>query len=340
MISRNLGWAVAAGVVLILLIVILIWALSGSSTPATVATTGSGRLDRIAQPASLWEIVGQPKAAGLAADDYNKGVVEYLDSNRYAALNKMSDEQKLSIQPAKFPYKVCRFLQSGTAKKQMSYFSQYVSPAQAVKPSHAELSEAAQSDSPPIFHLVAFPEMAKAALLYAKLCEKHHDARDAERTCKAVLLFGWHISEDRVRLRGVQIGLQIQQMAAEQLKDIYDARGEKAKAEKVTAYLDSLAKVIEATDRKARETVFKLSASGRLQVGDLLNIAAKDSDPMWRIEATHQLGLCRALKGQSRSDQKAIESLLANLKNQTDPMIKAAAEFALTMTPEEARSAR
>ena len=87
--------------------------------------------------------------------------------------------------------------------------------------------------------------------------------------------------------------------------------------------------------------LFRLTASGHLNVGDLLNMAANDNDLMWRIEAIRQLGLARAAmsKGGKKADRKAIESLLVGFRNQDDPMLKAAADLASNMTVQDVRSA-
>jgi len=342
-VGNKLGWIIAGGMVLVLVLaVLLIWVLPGSATPPTAATTSAGRLDRIEVPASIWNLVSPPTGQGLAADDYNKAVVEYFDTDRYGELRKLSEEQRLAIAPGKFPYKVCRFVLAGAAKKEMGYFPQYVAPAQTVKPSHRELVDAAGSDRPPIPHLAAFPDIAETALLYGRICQNHKEHREAERIYKAVLIFGWHVAQDRVRLWGFQVGLKIQQMAAERLAGFYTARGEPDRADKASGFLSDLGRTLEATAAKANEALFRLDPSGRLFVGDLRHLAVNDADPMWRIEAIRQLGLYRAAmsKGGKRADRKAIDRLLNDLKNQNDPLLKAAAELALTLTIQDVRSTR
>lgn len=340
--NNKLGWLIAAGmVVVILAVVLLIWALPGSPSAPTAATTAPDRLRRIDVPPSIWGVVNPPTGSGLAADDYNKAVVEYYNTRRYADLQKMSAEQQLAIPQTKFPYKVCRFILAGAAKKQMGYFTQYVPPTEAVTYGYREMAEMSEADKPPIPHLQAFTAMAKTALLYGRICEKNKDFREAERIYKAVLIFGWHVAEDRVRLWGFQVGLHIQRVAAERLAEFHAARGENDRGEKVGRFIEDLDRATRATNAKAGEALLRLTTSGHLYVGDLLNLAANDADPMWRVEAIHQLGLARAAmsKGGKKADRKAIESLLTELKSQSDPLLKAAAEHALGMTVTDVRSA-
>jgi hypothetical protein len=342
-VSNRLGWIVAGGLVVVLApVVLLIWLWPGSPAPPSPATTGPGRLDRIDVPTSLWELVNRPTGSGLAADDYNKAVVEYFDSDRYRDLRRMSDAQQLAIAPGKFPYKVWRFVLAGSAKRQMSYFSQYVSPTLAMKPSYQEMAEPAEEGKPPIPHLVAFSAVARAALLYGRTCERHKEVREAERVYKAVLIFGWHVTEDRARLWGFQVGLGILKTAGERLEEFYKARGDKGRADKVSKFLGDLNQTIDRVATKANETLFRLDKTGHLPVGDLLNLAAHDADPMWRIEAIRQLGLARAAMGRGgpKADRQAINKMLADLKINDDRMMRAAAELALGMTVQDVRSVR
>jgi hypothetical protein len=342
-VGNRLGWIIAGSLVFVLVLVtLLIWLWPGSPLPPTAATTAPGRLDRISVPASIWELVSQPAGSGLAADDYNKAVVEYFDSDRYRDLRRMSDAQQLAVAPAKFPYKVWRFVLAGSAKRQMNYFPQYVLPALAVKPSYQEMAEPADEEKPPMPHLSAFPPIARAALLYGRVCERHKDFREAERVFKAVLIFGWHVTEDRVRLWGFQAGLGILKMAGERLDEFYRARGNKDHADKALKFLSDLSQTIDRAAIKANESLFHLDKTGHLPVGDLLNIATHDADPMWRIEAIRQLGLARAAMGQGgrKADRKAIDGLLVELQTSGDPMIKAVAEFAIKITILDVRSIR
>jgi len=341
-VGNRLGWLIAGGGVLVLVLVVgLLWLWPDATTEPTAATTARGRLDRIDLPASIWDVVEKPTERGLAADDYNKGVVEYYDSDGHARLRKLSPERQTAFGRNDFPYRAHDYIAAGAKKRRMDYFAQYIKPAEAVKPSQRELISAEEGPAGPLPHLQAFAAMADAALVYGKICEKDKKRQQAEGFYKAVLVFGHHVTEDRVRLWGFQVGLDIQQKAAHRLSELYYKQGQKDRLEKVRAFLDELARVQEVAAKKAREAVFRLSERGHLHAGDLRNIAAHDADPMWRIEAIRQLGLCRAAlsTGGNRADHEAITELLTQCKGNPNPFIQAAAELALGMTVEDVRAA-
>jgi len=336
------GWLIAAGMVIVLALVvgrIRFW--PAALTEPTAATTAPGRLARIASPESIWALVDKPTGPGLAADDYNKGVVEFYDSDRYAKLRALPAERKLAIGYDKFPYEVCKWITAGATERRMDYFAQYVKPADAVRPSHRDLIDPASAEDPPLPHLPAFMAMAEAALLYGDICEKHNKSAEAESLYKAVLVFGHHVAEDRVRLWGLQTGLRIQQLAAQHLGRFYQQRDKPALAKKGSTLLEDLNRTVEAVRTKAGEAVFRLSKRGHLHPGDLRNVAVLDADPMWRVEATWRLGLCRAALSQRKrsADYQAITDLLTRSKDSEDLFIRAAADLALGMTVEDVRTA-
>ncbi len=341
-------WVVPVGLVgLLAAIGAFVMLRPGTPTPPTEATLREGRLQRIDQPASLWSVVERPTKPGLAADDYNKGVVEYYDTNGYETLRGLSEDEKLAISSDAFPYEVCGFVLAGAAKRRMDYVVQYVPPAEAVKPSHRELISDPDG-KPPLPHLSGFRAMADAALLYARICERADKHSEAERLSKAVLVFGWHVAEDRVRLFGHQIGLEIERKAAEQLAEHYERRKATNELTNVRAFLADLTGVQERVSLKAAEAVFRLNKRGHLHAGDLMNVAGNDGDPMWRIEAIRMLGVSRAAltQGGKRADFRAITDLLERYRAGEievpppyPPFARAAAERALGMTIKDVRTA-
>lgn len=340
--GNKLGWMIAGGLVLVLAGIGAVWFWPASPTAPTKATTAPGRLDRIEQPESIWQVAPRPSGSGIAADDYNKGVVEYGNTDRYSELRKLSPEQKLAIPYNRFPYRAYKFMLAGSKKRRMRYFAEYVAPASAVRPSFSELVRAAEASDPPLPHLTAFEAMADATLLYGQICQKNGKHKEAERLYQTTLIFGRHIAEDRVRLWSFKLGLKIQIQAAQRLAALYEVRKQQDRLEAASRLLDDLSRTADRVDAKAGEAVFKLSKRGHLHAGDLLNIATNDADPMWRVEAVRQLGLCRASlsRGGNRADHKAITELLTRYQGDEDPFIRAAAELALSMTIEDVRSAR
>lgn len=339
--GNRLGWLIAGGIAAVLLVVIVAWLWPDSPTPPTAATTAPGRLDRIDSPESIKGVVPQPSASGLAADDYNKGVVEYYNSKRYAKLEKLSIDRQVALGAEKFPYRPHKFINAGAKKRRMGYFEHYVTPAAAVRPHHRDLLASAQASKPPLPHLVAFCAMADAALVYGKIHEKRKESRQAERLYQAVLTFGHHVAEDRVRLWGLQTGLEIQRQAAQRLAALYDRLQQPEKRQKTATFLDDLTPMIEAVKAKESEAVFRVDGSGHLHAGDLQRVAANDADPMWRVEAIRRLGLCRAALGQggNQADRQAIAELLDRLAGDDDRFIAAAAAVARGMTIEDVRAA-
>jgi hypothetical protein len=342
-VGRKPGSSIGVGIVVVGVIVFLGWLVLAPSAPTepTPATTAPGRLDRIDAPDAIWKVADKPTGRGLAADDYNKGVVEYYDSGRYAQLGDRSPERVKAIGPGKFPYRVHKFITVGAKKRRMRYVENYISPPRAVAATHRELIDGEQAEAPPLPHLPAFAAMAEASLLYGKSCERKAKGgqAEAERLYKAVLIFGRHVTDDRVRLRGLQIGLKIQQDAARHLAALYESQGQAKKLSAARKLLEDLAAVIAAVDSKAGVTVLRTDKKGRLHPGDLRHVIANDMDPMWRVEAIRQAALCLASLGKRKADYVAMTTLLEQCKADENPFIRAAAEAAPATTQEDTKDA-
>lgn len=70
--------------------------------------------------------------------------------------------------------------------------------------------------------------------------------------------------------------------------------------------------------------------------GDMIALATRAGDPMWRIEATLALGRAR-FQGYTRSDVRAAEMTLARLATDSNPHVQFAAKVARELTREELR---
>ncbi len=319
---------------------VLVWLVlrPGSPTEPTASTTASGRLAYVELPSSVWKVVTPPTSRGLAADDYNKGVVEFLDSDGFAELRKMSDEQKLRIRHGRFPYRPHKFINAGAKKRRMQYFTQYVSPQAAVAPRHEDLVDSLADPNGPLPHLAAFRAMARASLLYGRICERAGERSEAKRIYGTVLVFGHHVAQDRVRLCGVLLGLQIMREAAGALEAFHQGDDSSAEASAARHVVEDVRSLESVLAKKAEEALFGEGPHGPPHAGDLRNLAANDADPMWRIEAIRRLGILRvALKDRpEHPDAMAVRRLLESLAKEPPDdgseyglLIRAAAEYAL-----------
>ena len=302
-IRGTLGAIVVAGAVVIYLGV--------ASRP--VYTRDLARLERLTPAGNLADVVPVPAGMQGAEEAYHRAVLELQDPSVQAALRALRVAEPTRSPPV-FPTRIPEHLLAGAQRRSMAYYDRYVPADQAV------------ADALPIWQ--AFEEIATVAELRARLHIGDGDVDRAEALYQAVVVFGHHILGDRVRYQGLLTGLAVQQVGLQGLFRLYVEREDTSKVQAVQAYSEALLKLEQRLDAKARQTVFRVP----MPAGDLINIARRDHDRAFRVEAIRMLGYCRWTRYASRGDRRVIEKLFTTFESDGDPYIKAAAAWAASRT--------
>ena len=309
--QRTTGWWISGGVGAIVVVVAVVVYLGVTSRP--VYTRAPARLERLTPAANLADVVPVPAGEQGAEEAYHEAVLALQDPSGQAAIRALQLSEPTRSPPV-FPTRIPEYLLAGAQQRTMTYHDRYIPADQAV------------ADALPVWQ--AFEEIAAVADLRARLHVGEGDIDRAEALYQAVVVFGNHILNDRVRYQGLLTGLTVQQVGLQGLFLLYVEREDTPKMQVVQAYSEALLKLEQRLDAKAKQTVFCLP----MPAGDLINIARRDRDRAFRVEAIRMLGYCRWTRYASRGDRRVIEKLLTTFKSDGDPYIRAAAAWAADRT--------
>ncbi len=298
------------GLAIVLVLVAVGWLLFQSSpSEPTRATTAPGRLEALMPTVPIDLVIDLPEGAGNAADDYQKGLVELRQEGTYEKVMGWRQRDPGGRRKP-FPSRVAEYIHAGAAKTRMTFFEQFILPADAVTDRGLDVLE-------------DLYKMAEIAQTRIQLDRRRGQSRQAEQLSQDLLVFGYHVTCERVRVAGVRVGVAIQEMAVQSMIELQDERGESEAARRGRDYLAGLKEMAGKLESKQRET----TGRGAPQAGDLLSIARHDTDRAWRIEAILKLGQClHDFVGWA--DRRAIRRLLDQAQRDEDSFIRAAASRA------------
>jgi len=316
------GWLLAAGLWLVAGLGYFAVQVSRQPRPS-IAYLDASFTQVIRPEVPAQEIAGGMSEPGDAADDYHQAVLEYIGTQRYRSVEALAHPQDLT-DPDQIPLRAPEYVLAGAKKSQMNYTLRFVQP------------EDWTSGRP--YHLAAFEAIGGVCALKADLLIKAGRSAEAEALLKAMIAFGCHIEQERLRLPAVLTGLGLQKLAAKRLFRLYDQSGQAGKAEAVKRYLDALQRVQGRLIEKARLTVARLERDSP-PTAELIWLTKHDRDRMWRIEAALALGLAK-WAAPSSADRAAARARLRAMANDPDPAIQAAAKAALAIAPEDLRNIR
>lgn len=324
-------WILAAGSLKGWLITLGLWAFVLLVYLAVHYSRGSGRsrvrldpklADIISIRVPLEPITGGMDEPGNAAEDYHKAVVECIADDYYKHVPPIS--KLLKLKPEQFPLRAPDCVLAGARKQQMQYTDNYC--------------QAIDWTSRRFPHYKAFELISRYCLVKEKMLVEAGQTDEAEALLKALMVFGYQIQQERVRLQGILTGLGIQSQAGGTLLQLYKQSKQEEKAKAVQAYLAALREVQERVDAKAGKTVSRLDVDSP-PTAELMWVVENDRDRMWRIEAALTLGLTKWTAPRT-ADRDASREKLQQLQQDPDPLVREAAAAGLAISPEDVRKVR
>ncbi len=184
----------------------------------------------------------------------------------------------------------------------------------------------------------AFETVSRYCLVKEQMLEKAGRLDEAEGLLKALMILGYRIAEERVRLPGMLTGLGIESQAGGMLVKLYKQRGQVERAKSVETYLSALRDVQQRIDSKAGQTVSRLDGDSP-PTAVLIWVVDNDKDRMWRIEAALTLGLAK-WTAPRRADQEAARETLQHLQDDKDPLVRDAATAGLGISRQDVHQVR
>jgi hypothetical protein len=326
-------WVAAIGSLKGWLLAIGLWV--GLAVAYVAITTPSWSRSRIWLDQSLGEVIrcGMPVQAvigefsdpGDAADDYHRAVQECIATQHYSGYMALLTEASREKDPDSLDIRAPQYLLDGAKKARMNYTPRF--------------SERQEWTAARIPFVKAFDTIGQMCIIKANLLAKAGRTDQAEALLRAVIAFGYHIEQERIRYSQTITGVALEKAACRRLVQLYKDAGQPEAAHTAEQYLAALQHEQDRLEAKAAATIARLQDASP-PPAEMFWLLDNDRDRMWRIEATLLLGLTKWTAPRS-SDRDASRHRLAKLsETERDPLMREAAQAALAITPEDVHKVR
>jgi hypothetical protein len=170
----------------------------------------------------------------------------------------------------------------------------------------------------------------------ATLAQANPDSSEANDLRRAVFQLGRLLYEERPNWRAYEVGLELMSGASMRLRTAATDPAEKTK-------LEGFARACETNltkfRRLAQDGLYQIPMEGQIwpKTGDVMEIAQKSNEPMWRAQATLRLGVLKGIRGVSATDQAICELIIDSIaaKAEEPANVRAAAAAAKNISSAE-----
>lgn len=298
-----------------------------------LTTTSSWNRSRAYLDASLAEVircevpvetvVGPLTDMNDAAEDYSRAVQEYNGTDRYSGYLALLAQE--ALEPDDLDIRAPQYLLAAAGKGRMNYARGF---AQVGDWTNVRAG-----------YVKTFDGIGQICIVKAHLLLKAGRTEEAEALLKAVVVFGHHCQQERVRYKQTITGIALQKQACRLLLQLYQQTEQPAKASTVEEYIQALQMLHDRLEGKAAVTIAQL-VDASPSPGVMFWLVDNDKDRMWQIEGILMLGLTQWTAPRAADQRASRERLAALAQHAEDPMLSDAAKAALAFTPEDVRSVR
>lgn len=329
--GSKLGWIIAGGLLVAVIVVVLVLVVS-PSVSGPVATARPGVLEMEPIEVSLRDVLGEaePAQEGNAADDYAKAAELYRANKdelamlrgRLPGLVKAETPEDAALTTLQL---ICSHVVSGARRKKMQYVLVHEPKALRVGYSCPVADD--------------MYNLANQIRLLAHFHVRRREFEPAERALQAQWMLGWHLVDERALPATVMAGVEILDSAAKALRSVYrtllEQAGDPADA-KLAQYANrvKLLGELDMSLTSARHALIdkkKIVWNVNPEPGDIFNVAQNDHDRAWQVQAILALGLVK-FTADREADVRHTKQLLAAFRQDPDPLKAAAAKAAQDLT--------
>jgi len=315
---------IVGGILAAIAIVVVVMALIPSISEPTFATTKRGFLEILEVKAKLTDVLpAKPTGTGNAGEDYAPAVAEYRTNENIIlkaadAVGKGEsdgyDEVMASLE------KIRGHVGDGAKKAKMEYL---------IKHTPKKLQVSWHQDE--VDHL---NDMFRAVNLLGKYYRASKRFDDAKALYSDMLVAGWHMVNSRSHPYMVLVGQQVQ---ATGLNGLSNSHQVAAGGPPLDEYRLALRNYLGALNDFQAEYKEKLRVLRKAKPipGDIWNIAKKDKDRAWRVQAILAMGLVRFTHASSEINAKHNDAMIEEFLKTGDLLEKAAAQAAKDYTETE-----
>ena len=235
------------------------------------ALAGSLDLRRWDTDQGLDELIDLPSGPGNAAGHYAKLETLYPEENK--SYREQTGEETFEV--PRNARGIAHILAAGKMRT-----------CRLVPDCYEPMTEL-RADAPEAVAILAYTD---AALARAEACEKAGLHDQVEELLRAVLVMGWHFTEDRPNLLVYRLGLRLQSRACQRYAEYLQRQLQMARSRRFTDYARSIRDITLQTRKK---TALLSSIAHYDSLLACVKCATEDEDPLWRQEACVNLGIMR-----------------------------------------------
>ena len=332
-VGNKTGWIIAGVLVLAVVGIIVKMVFFPSPSSPTSATRESGFMDAVKVDPPITTVIGAlPSGSGNAGDDYRaafdefkanrKAVEAFFDELGGSEQTEIDLSRGRLIPPANVLTaleKIGSHVAAGAGKEKFEYVFTHTDKKEF------EVGYFYQGT----FDLGRVRECMGVLAIY-QFGKKQFD--QAAQTQKDLLMLGWHMSNEGVRLHMTLAGFDIQIEALAGLMDVYYNWGpeHRGKLKPIEQYKDAVKNAKITYDDKL--PIFKALS---LEAGDIFNIIENHKDRAFRVQALLFLGRVRHESAGNRGDMRYTRKLIDRYMDGKDPYEAAAAKAGRDLTKEQ-----
>lgn len=182
-------------------------------------------------------------------------------------------------------------------------------------------------------NLEAAKALARSAAAVAKYAGDAGKLDEARALYEAIFSLGAKMYQERLTYYELDYASEPLELGARGLAKLDDDAGEHARANKYKTFSQTRVQYITDNVIRVRNGVWALDP----HVGDMIEIANRGGDPMWRVDAILALGRANVADQTKGLQYTSVRHQLEQFAESTEPRVRVAAQSALDLTIEQFR---
>lgn len=319
MFGNGLGWTISAAIVALAGLFLFVLSQGEVSPAGAVGREAASYTVRLPMEPQALKYPGFMSEGQGAGSLYQQAIALYEQDQD--ALDRYDRMVKLQSPEAESWTRIMQLLAEAARSERMGVFEGAMTQVINYDPERTKL-EAART-------------LGRAAIRMALLASSESQKDLARRYAESAFALGANLYYERLTLAEFDVGQDLLGSAAPTLAKLAAEAGDATYAELAAEFNRQRIEYWKARIQPVQQAVQVMEANA----GDLLALAEKGGDIMWRVEATLTLGRCR-YSAERGADKRAAERMLDLLSRSDQPRIRLAAAAGRELTIVQYRKLR
>jgi hypothetical protein len=324
--GNKLGWGISGLLVIVMVGLILLINAASTVSPPSAFSANANNMAALELPVDPKVVITMDDACD-AADSYKQAIADYeVNSMRYERFITPTAGMDVNEGAA---LKGVQMLLKAKDCANMTLFTNM--PEKVIT----------YDQKPEIEALRSIGRVTNNIGLLMKMAGRDGEAL---RYHEAVFALGAKLYAERVAWPEVQLGLEMMSTAATSIGSLAEKTGDTNRQAEMDDFRQQYREYYEDRIKPVLNVISSIDQGViRRHAGDIFEIANRSNEKMWRVEAILKLGRMKYDVGGSRGrfgDQMGAKRYIKSRINDSDPLIKRAAQAAKDLTIEQYRSMR